>query len=207
MHASLQGSSLPVVLHDHPPVDKPDRLPLRQGWSTAGDEPAAGVQPETSPGLPRAPRYRVRTEGGAGIIHAVNERALRDARRAVRSAHRQPVAFEPPTVHRYRDTERQLELEPLMFVRVNARRAHLTVLVDDLRRRGARLQEVELQQQRVVIRAEARLASILGLEAAIHEATDNTAQVATWLVRYEAVGSWHHEGAATAVSAIGLEGD
>src|SRR5690606_34266906 len=90
MHASLQGKSLPVVLHDHPPVDKPDRLPLRQGWSTADGAPAAGVQPESAPGLPRAPRYRVRTEGGTGIIHAVNERALRDARRAVRGAHRQP---------------------------------------------------------------------------------------------------------------------
>ena len=41
---------------------------------------------------------------GAPLVVTVDttdglERALRDARRAVRSAHRQPVAFEPPTVH------------------------------------------------------------------------------------------------------------
>lgn len=31
MHASTRGAA-GAALHDYPPVDKPDRLPLRQRW-------------------------------------------------------------------------------------------------------------------------------------------------------------------------------
>lgn len=200
MHATPQGNSPTPVLHDRLPMDKPDRLPLRQGWRPPAGERAKSVPPSFPASLSKASRYQVSADACMGEIHAVNERALKEARRAVQDAHCSPVTFDAPTVYRYVDRVRGLEMEPLMFVRVNARRSHLSWLVDDLRRRDARLQEIELQKQRVIARAEARLASILGLEQAILEFTDNTAQVSTWLVRYEPLGGWRNNASRDRVS-------
>jgi translation elongation factor EF-G len=76
-------------------------------------------------------------------------------------------------------------MEPLMFVKVNARREYLDPLMQALRARGARMHEVELQGRRVLLRAEARLAMLLGFEAAVLATSRQSAQVHARLVRYE----------------------
>jgi hypothetical protein len=156
------------------------RLPLRQSWQW----PAAGQPPPASlPLSSRLPRYELSLADDGGEIRALDEKALEQARQVVTSTFGPALDFGTPRVHAY--TEQGVLLEPLMFVKVNARRAHLQWLVDELRGRGARMQEVELQRQRVIVRAEAWLAALLGFEQAVLAATTHSAQVSTWLVRYE----------------------
>ena len=169
MHASAHDERLLV------------RLPLRQSWqwpAAAGRPPSASLPP-----LPPQPRYTVRVAANGGEIHALNENALVQARRAVTGTFGPAIDFSTPRVHAY--TEQGVLLQPLMFVKVNARRAHLQWVVDELRERGARMQEVESQQQRVIVRAEAWLAALLGFEQAVQAATTHSAQVWCWLVRYQ----------------------
>ncbi len=192
MQAMLSHS--PTVLHDYPPAEKPDRLPLRQGWRTTGDEPAAFEQQPQAAWLFGAPRFAVTTEGREGEVRAINEKVLKEARGRIQQAHANAVLFEPPAVCTWVDEGRGVEMEPLMSIRLNARRVHHQMLVDELRSRDARLQEVELQKHHAVIRGEAPLAAILGLEDAVMEATGDTTLVVIWLARYQPVGAWNGQG-------------
>jgi translation elongation factor EF-G len=82
---------------------------------------------------------------------------------------------------------RRVAMEPLMFVKVYAAREHIEWVIGELRRRGARMHEVELQREQAVIRAEIRRVALPGLEQWLREHTTNSARLFSWLVRYEPV--------------------
>jgi hypothetical protein len=161
------------------------RLPLRQRWQLLGDSAPASAAPPLRDTVPVRSKFALIPQGAGGEIWALNERALREGRAAVSAGHGEGVRFGELQVHTYVDPVRRVPMEPLMFVKVNARREHLDVLLQQLRARGARMHEVELQKQRVVLRAEARLARLLGLEEAVLAVGRHSAQVFSWLVRYE----------------------
>lgn len=176
--------ALRQVLEDYPPLDKPTRLPLRQGWRTAGvlrelpdlarlsDPRRFLVLAQPDRGEIRAACEHTLAQGRAALAHAVEPGAL--------------LAFDAVRAHRYLDARSGREMEALMFVRVEAPRARWEPLARDLRARGARLHEVEMQAHCVVLRAQLLLGRLLGF--ACH-AKAAGARVATWLVRYEPVGS------------------
>ena len=191
MHTATKGGRQPslsdylVRVEDEPALG---RLPLRQQWLLA-----SGNEMPLPPGCEReAVRERLKiavlSRGSQGEIWALNERALSQGRQAVTAAHPGEVRFGEPRVHAYFDPQRQLTLEPLMFVKVHARREHLEPVLRELRSRG-RMQEVELQSRRVVFRAQARLAALLGFEDAVRAISVDSAQVFSWLIRYEATAA------------------
>jgi hypothetical protein len=169
------------VLDDMPPVDKPTHLPLRQRWRSALPLPRP---PE--PELSCARRFIVLVEPGGGEIRAACERTLALGRSALVAAlpPGTPLAFGEPEAHRYVDPLSGSPMEPLMFVRVDAPLARWELLAQDLCSRGARLQEVELQARRSVLRAQAALGRLLGFSDAA-AATAGEVHVSMWLVRYE----------------------
>jgi len=76
---------------------------------------------------------------------------------------------------------------PIMFLRVDAPRVHGRKLQQLLKDRSIDAQEIELQRDRVVIRAEVPLSKLLGVERLIAELTDGSAHTMCWLLRYQAV--------------------
>ena len=188
MHTTPTGGLVPadsgfrVRYGDEPVLG---RLPLHQEWAAPEGSPLLPELSFTAPDLLRS-RFVVVAHGSEREIRALNERALAEGQRAVRSAHGDAVRFGEPRIHTYVDPQRRLPMEPLMFVKVNARREHLDAVLQDLRGRGARMQEVEVQSRRVIVRAEVRLAALLGFDEAVQALSGRTAQVFAWLVRYEA---------------------
>ncbi|HET8746736.1 MAG TPA: hypothetical protein VFM98_14105 [Ramlibacter sp.] len=161
------------------------RLPLRQDWQLPSSvAPALQRTLRCEGGDP--PRFAIVRRGREGEIWALNERALGEGRHAMKLAHLGAVRFTEPRVHTYLHPQRRVPMEPLMAVKVNARREHMEPILAELRTRGARMQEVELQGRRVTVRAEARLAALLGFEQAIDALTAHSGQAHTWLARYEA---------------------
>lgn len=161
------------------------RLPLRQEWRLpAAVAPAPQRALRGEGGHP--PRFAIVRRGHEGEIWALNERALGEGRHVMKLAHRGEINFKAPRVHTYLHPQRRIAMEPTMFVKVNARREHLEAVQQELRRRGARMREVELQGRRAIVRAEARLAALLGFEEAIDSLSARSAQAHTWLVRYDA---------------------
>jgi hypothetical protein len=164
------------------------RLPLRQRWQLVTD----GVAPlhlQLTP-CADAPRLKfavITNDLRHGEIWALNERALSDGRRVIQTAHQGEVRFDAPHVHAHVDPRLRVPMEPLMFVKVNARREHMDAVLTQLRSRGARMQDVELEAGRVIVRAEALLRALIGFDAAVREIGAGSAQVFSWLVRYQAV--------------------
>lgn len=74
--------------------------------------------------------------------------------------------------------------EPIMHVRVVARRDHADAVVRELRRRDARIVEQCLRDRVAIVRAEAPLAVLLGLPALLDVMTGGNAAVAIRLLRY-----------------------
>lgn len=166
--------------------DRLELLPLRQMVTV--DSQAAGNFPRQGllDWLSRADRYRIISHGHGGQILAVSERALAEARLVLRQAYGPLVSFGIPTVHSYVDTQAETLMVPVMFLRVDAPRAHARELQQMLQERSAGLREVDLQRDRVVVRAEMELSRSLGLEREIDVLTDGSAHLLSWLVRYQA---------------------
>ena len=118
----------------------------------------------------------------AGLaLFAANEDALEEPARILRDIYGDFVELRSPRV---RLIPGEPEQEPIMAVRVTARAEHSGAVVGELRRRGARILE-ECHRGRVfVVRAEAPLALLLGLPAAVRAITDGTADPSIRLVRY-----------------------
>ncbi len=103
----------------------------------------------------------------------------------LRSAYGASIRFGMVDVHTYVDTATETLMVPVMFMRVDAPRANARELHRLLAQRGARLQEIDLQDERVVLRAELHLAHSLGLELEVDALTNGQAHVLAALVRYE----------------------
>ena len=183
MHATHYGAVPRSVLEDYPPIDKPTRFPLRQRWRTTGSLPQGPELTELS--CPR--RFLVRVDPGSGQIRAACERTLAQGRAALAEAMAPGAVptFGAIQAHSYVDPHSGEEMEPLVFVYVDAPRPQWQRLSEDLRSRGARMHEVEMQANRVVLRAQLALRRLLGFGGDALAATGGGVHVATWLVRYE----------------------
>lgn len=180
MGAALLGAQ------PRPPLRDPfDLLPLRQVVRPSGAAAPAFARQSLLDGLSRPVRFRISRYGEGGQILAVSEQALSEGRAVLRQAYGDLVSFGAPTVHTYVDPQREMLMEPLMYMRIDAPKAQRRELLALLEDRGAELQEVDQQRHRVVVRAEIRLARLLGLEREILALGDGSAHVLCWLLRYE----------------------
>src|SRR5687768_15500807 len=117
-------------------------------------------------------------------IFAAHEEALLEPRRILRDMYGDFVELRPPRV-RYMPGEPARE--PVMHVRITARREYASALLLELRQRGARLLEECTRDRTFIVRAEAPLAALLGLPARIAQITDGSAMHAIRLLRYAPV--------------------
>lgn len=178
--------------------DKMNLLPLRQSLHPDEEAKHLFATPGVVDWLSKPEKYLITVEAGEGTIHAASESALREARDLLRQVHGGRIALGGTSVHTFVDAS-GARVEPVMFTRVSAGRDHAMPLLEILKDRGADVQEVELQWDRSVIRAEAPLARLIGSEEAVQELTAGQAHVVSWLARYvpvtqvaeAAVSGWH----------------
>ena len=122
----------------------------------------------------------------AGLaLFAANEDALVEPARILRDIYGDFVEVRSPRV---RVIPGEPDQEPVMAVRVAARGEHAGAIVGELRRRDALILEECLRGRVFIVRAEAPLARLLGLPAAVRAITGGTAEPAIRLVRYAPVG-------------------
>ena len=115
-------------------------------------------------------------------ILAANEDALEEPRRILREMYGDFVEVRDPRV-RYMPGPH----EPIMHVRITAKRDNAPAILRELRNRGARLLEECTRNRVYVVRAEARLATLLGLPARLAEITEGLAMHSIRLIRYAPV--------------------
>ena len=115
-------------------------------------------------------------------ILAANEDALEEPRRILREMYGDFVEVRDPRV-RYMPGPH----EPIMHVRITAKRDNAPAILRELRNRGARLLEECTRNRVYVVRAEARLATLLGLPARLDEITVGLAMHSIRLIRYAPV--------------------
>lgn len=115
------------------------------------------------------------------VILAAHEEALEAPRRLLQDLFGDEVEVRRPRVRRLPG---EPSCEPVMHVRVTARREHAPALVAELRRRGARILEECLRSRVFIVRAEAPLAALLGFPAWLAELSDGLAAASIRLLRY-----------------------
>jgi hypothetical protein len=118
------------------------------------------------------------------VLFAANEDALEEPARILRDLYGEVVELQPPRV---RVIPGAPEQEPIMNVRITARLEHEGAIVAELRRRGAEILEKCVRGRIFIVRAEAPLAILLGLPAALDALSGRTAAHAIRLVRYAPV--------------------
>jgi len=160
-----------------------DLLPLRQMVAASEGHGAVFPRQDLLDRMSRPGRYRIISHGRGVQILAAGELALAEARAMLHQAYGPGITFRTPTVHAY-GSEGSLRV-PVIFLRIDAPRAASQALLHALSLRSAIMKDVDLQRDRVVLRAELELARALGLVAWIAELTDGAAHVLSWLVRYE----------------------
>jgi len=114
-------------------------------------------------------------------IFAAHEDALEQPRRILLDTYGDLVEVLKPKV-RYMPGEPASE--PIMHVRISARREHAFPLITELKRRGARILEECTRGRVFIVRAEAPMASLLGLPARLDKLTQGSATHSIRLVRY-----------------------
>ncbi|QJR14806.1 hypothetical protein [Usitatibacter palustris] len=120
--------------------------------------------------------------GTAGLaLFAANESALDPPARILRELYGDFVELRPPVVRVIPGEPAQ---EPVMNVRVVSRKEHAAAILAEVRRRGARVDEECIRGRTYLLRAEAPLALLLGLPAALDRLTGGGADSAIRLARY-----------------------
>lgn len=178
--------SFPVTLtlDDMNAFDTQDRLPLRQ-TVRASRATAAGLGGGRGlDGLSRPDRFRILRLGSGGQILARNGLALTEAQVVLQHACGRSIEFAPPSVHRVIDHATGVILAPMMFVRIDAPRRYRQALLQMLAQRSVQQRDVAVQRDRIVVRTEAPLASLIGLERQVLESTGGAARIVCRLSRY-----------------------
>jgi hypothetical protein len=122
---------------------------------------------------------------GHGLaIFAANEDALEHPRQVLRDLYGDMVQVRGPKVRRLPGEPPQ---EPIMHVRVSTRAAFSLRVLAELRRREARIVEQCSRSNGFVVRAEAPLATLLGLPAVLEVATHGDVAHAIRLLGYAPV--------------------
>ena len=166
--------------------DKLKLLPLRQALHPDTDAKHLFASPGIVDWLSKPEKYLITVDGQEGTIHAASESALKEAQDLIRQVHGGRIALGATSVHTFVDASGQ-RVEPVMFTRVSAGRNHVVPLLEIFKDRGADVQEVELQCDRSVIRAEAPLGRLIGSVDAVQELTAGQAHFLSWLARYAPV--------------------
>jgi hypothetical protein len=117
-------------------------------------------------------------------IFAAHEEALEHPKKILQHAYGDFVELRGPKV-RYMPGEPAHE--PIMHVRISARRSHSLAVLWELHRRNARILEECCRGNAFIVRAEAPLASLLGLPARLDEITEGLATHSIRLTRYAPV--------------------
>ena len=118
------------------------------------------------------------------VLFAVNEDALEEPARILRDLYGDVVELRPPRV---RVIPGEPEQEPIMNVRITARLEHSGAIIAELRRRNAEILEKCFRGRTFIVRAEAPLATLLGLPATLDALSGCSAAHAIRLVRYAPV--------------------
>ena len=169
--------------------DPLDLLPLRQMVAASGDAAPVLARQDLLDRLSRPHRYRIVGRGNCGQILAASELALAEARVLLRQAYGDLLTFGATSVHSYVDPQTKTPMVPVLFVRIDAPRAHRRDLLDILKGRRADLKDVERQRDRVVLRAELEFSRALGLQREVLELADGSAHFLSWLLEYRRAGS------------------
>ena len=164
-------------------------LPLRQCVRPSAAASLAFASRSLLAALSRPGKFQLTSYGEGGLILAANELALAEARLVLQQAYGERVAFAEPVVHTWVDPIEETLMVSARCPRVDAPKVHAQVLTDALRQRQAEVQDVEVQRNRVVVRAAVRLADLLGFEQEALAATDGSAHVLAWLVGYESASA------------------
>jgi hypothetical protein len=185
--------------------DRLDLLPLRQAVVAKGDAALVFARQGLLDGLSRPDRYHVVGHGNGGQILAASEFALAEAQVVLRQAYGDLVTFGVATVHTYVDAEAGGLMVPVLFLRVDAPRCHMQELLDLLEARAARMKEVDVRRDRVVLRAEAEFSRALDLQRRVHALTDGSAHFLSWLLGYARAGQWPEAASLPRSSQAGIE--
>jgi hypothetical protein len=118
------------------------------------------------------------------VIFAANEEAIDAPAQLLAQAYPDQVVVRKPVVRLIRGEPAQ---QPMMYVRVLARREHAGVVVQALRARGVSIREESLRRRDVVVRGEAPLVSLLGLRAELDRLTGGSAEPLVRLTHYAEV--------------------
>jgi hypothetical protein len=114
-------------------------------------------------------------------IFAAHEEALEPPRRILREVYGDFVEVRQPKVRYLPGAPAH---EPVMHVRITARREHAAALLAELRARRVRLLEECTRGRLFIVRADAPLAALLGLPGRIDAITGGLGQHDIRLVRY-----------------------
>jgi hypothetical protein len=117
-------------------------------------------------------------------IFAANEDALQTPVRVLKDMYGDFVDVRRPKVRVVPGNPPQ---EPIMHVRISMRTDYSMGVLAELRTRGARIVEQCIRGRVVILRAEAPLASLLGLPSRLDAMTDGTAAQSIRLLRYAPV--------------------
>jgi len=166
-----------------------NHLPLRQSVGVSGEAARVFARQDLLDALSRPGRFELVRLGDGGQILAVREAGLAEARVALQQAYGERVRFGAVSVHSQVDPVSGELLVPVMFLRVDAPRAHGPALRELLRERGVEAQDVAFERDRMVLRAEVPLTRLLGVERQVGERTDGAAHTMCWLLRYTAAGA------------------
>jgi hypothetical protein len=160
------------------------RFPLQQGWRVLSGRTSSLASIVLRSAADDRSRFAIVRQGRQGHILALTERALGEARSAVRRSHWGEVAFTEPRIRTMLDASGRQALEPIMRVKVNALREHLDAVTQILGARGVRTLRTQRQGHYMCLQCEARLAALLGVEEQIRCVSAGSAEVACRLERY-----------------------
>lgn len=114
-------------------------------------------------------------------IFAANEEALAAPTRVLQEIYGDDVELRGPRIRYIPGIPLQ---EPIMHVRVSARRDWAGPVIDELKRRQGRILEECARGRQVVVRAEVALALLLGFQALLNEVTRGDATCTVRLSHY-----------------------
>jgi hypothetical protein len=183
---SVMSFPASLTRDDMQAFDTFDLLPLRQAVSVSREMAIRFGGQGLLDRLSRPDRFRILRHGKGGQILARNGLALAEAQLVLRHAYGRSIVFGKPAAHTAIDHATGTILEPVMLLRINAPRAYRKALLQLLAERKAEPGEIYVQRDRIVVRTEAPLASLIGLERKVQDHTDGAAHIRCSLVRYSA---------------------
>ena len=117
-------------------------------------------------------------------ILAASEVALTVPAEVIRQIHADEVQIDTPRVRLFYDDGVR---EPVMWVRAAVPYDCAEAVVQELVRRGTRIEEVDWMRAQTVIRGRARLQALLGYPHALATLTNGAAELHMWLSHYAPV--------------------